>query len=608
MRLSKSIMVNAAWDAASIASESFSSTSTGDNSDESFEDSSSEEESSGSEDETENDDSSYAYSSDQAGFDDEPVVGGGTSKQEDIESGYGSTPTTSQKEESKIKRSKAVKVVASLCCFCIILVVILGSVLGIKKKDDNNGPTMAPTTLPITTPSTIPTRLFPTPPPEPSISMPTTTNLEDPEEFLLVASGDNYFDGSSNSASQINNGDLDTLLLRRNGFVMIEYNVSELAAIILDATTIPDDTRVPSAILRLVPVRGSDDGAANITVASLLVALPAPLETLHNSFPLPPNGSMSPKPAVHSILDISASTIVDIDITSFLFPPIPLEEEEEEDAIIRRMQQKAVTFLDHLTFVLQLTDTSGSIVFESRESSGNGPEIIISLRPASWNSHNTCESYHALLQGDPTTTTTTTTNSNSNSNNISSVVARGNTLEDGVEKSPDGRPTPVDYFVSSDSNTEHVILPQPPAVNWQEFDNRTDCPHEDPNAVSWFTEFPSLSPGDNVAIPDNTIMIIDKSIRTILGIITIPSNSTLVFAEDPSGITMDIQGMIVQGSLIAGSEGCRYETPLAITLHGSRPSQEDITDDTLPKSYKGIDIDGGTLQLHGKRYYRTWTR
>ena len=86
-----------------------------------------------------------------------------------------------------------------------------------------------------------------------------------------------------------------------------------------------------------------------------------------------------------------------------------------------------------------------------------------------------------------------------------------------------------------------------------------------------------------------------------MGILTIPASSELIFAENSNGIAIDVAGMKVEGSLIAGSETCRYETPLAITLHGSRPASKQ------DPSYKGISVTG-RIDLHGKRYYRTWTK
>ncbi len=113
--------------------------------------------------------------------------------------------------------------------------------------------------------------------------------------------------------------------------------------------------------------------------------------------------------------------------------------------------------------------------------------------------------------------------------------------------------------------------------------------------------------GEDVSLTENTSILVTQSITTKLGLVTIPATSELIFGEDANGITMDVEGMEVEGSLIAGSETCRYETPLTITLHGTRPDGITNIANAKPTSYKGISVTG-RLELHGKRYYRTWTR
>ena len=79
-----------------------------------------------------------------------------------------------------------------------------------------------------------------------------------------------------------------------------------------------------------------------------------------------------------------------------------------------------------------------------------------------------------------------------------------------------------------------------------------------------------------------------------------------------SPITLDIDGMDVQGAIRAGSETCHYLTELTITLHGQRPDESEFdiygkSSTTVP-TYKGISVNGGILSIHGKRYHPTWTR
>lgn len=166
-------------------------------------------------------------------------------------------------------------------------------------------------------------------------------------------------------------------------------------------------------------------------------------------------------------------------------------------------------------------------------------------------------------------------------------------------------------------SARHVDLPQPPIP--MDLASRENCPQDDaPNLVSWESLFESssfLKPGQDVTLPENTRVLVSSSISTRLGILTIPSTSALIFEDHSNSnldggssmIELEVAGMDVQGQLIAGSETCRYEhTSLRITLYGNRPENSA----TLPPPHvKGISVsNGGRLELHGKRYYRTWTR
>jgi hypothetical protein len=168
---------------------------------------------------------------------------------------------------------------------------------------------------------------------------------------------------------------------------------------------------------------------------------------------------------------------------------------------------------------------------------------------------------------------------------------------------PSPAPTQAEYLVGADSNTELVDIPQPPQADFTPNTARSNCPHDpNPTLDDWDVLFPSLTTGQNINIPPGKHVLISESIPTTLGYITIPSDSSLVFGEDPvNGITLDVAGIAVQGSLIAGSETCRIQSAITITLHGNRPST------SQEEKYKGIAVTG-TLSLHGKRYSRTWTR
>lgn len=171
-------------------------------------------------------------------------------------------------------------------------------------------------------------------------------------------------------------------------------------------------------------------------------------------------------------------------------------------------------------------------------------------------------------------------------------------------EAPTSAPTNSPELVDANMNTEYVTIPQPPAASLTVNTARIGCPHSSGSLVNWTSLYPNLSHGQDLVLQANTNILVSQSIPTKLGKVTIPATSAVIFGENINGITMDVDGMDVKGSLIAGSESCRYLTKLTITLHGSRPSNN--TNPTDPAT-KGISVTG-TLSLHGKRFYRTWTR
>jgi hypothetical protein len=99
--------------------------------------------------------------------------------------------------------------------------------------------------------------------------------------------------------------------------------------------------------------------------------------------------------------------------------------------------------------------------------------------------------------------------------------------------------------------------------------------------------------------------VIRRSVVGKLSFVNIPASSELIFGENSTGITFDADGIIVTGKLTAGSETCRINTPVTITLHGARPNGAVIK--VPPPEYKGISVTG-QISLHGARFFRTWTR
>jgi hypothetical protein len=113
--------------------------------------------------------------------------------------------------------------------------------------------------------------------------------------------------------------------------------------------------------------------------------------------------------------------------------------------------------------------------------------------------------------------------------------------------------------------------------------------------------------GQAVTLPASTKVLISKTVTPRLGIVTIPSTSQLIFADAGGVIDFQANGMIVQGALRMGSPTCRVDnTKITITLHGARPTN--IATNKPPNEYKGISVLDGVIDIHGKRYYKTWSR
>ena len=163
---------------------------------------------------------------------------------------------------------------------------------------------------------------------------------------------------------------------------------------------------------------------------------------------------------------------------------------------------------------------------------------------------------------------------------------------------------PGPYIGAGES--EIVVIPESPVPDLGE--SRRYCPHLQGGLLNWndpATWGGRVPVSGDVNLPSNTKIIVTQSIVQKLGYLTIPSTSELIFGEDPACIMLDVTGIQVNGVLRAGSETCRLETPLTITLHGARPA--DITTKPMSPLYKGISVTG-TLELHGKRFFKTWTR
>ena len=170
---------------------------------------------------------------------------------------------------------------------------------------------------------------------------------------------------------------------------------------------------------------------------------------------------------------------------------------------------------------------------------------------------------------------------------------------------------PGDRIRIATDYSERIILPKPDDVDPDVANAQLNCPHDASDLLDWQNDatWDGSPPGEgqDVVLPENTKIVIRQTVSAQLGIVTIPSSSSLIIAENSeTGIAVNVAGMVVEGELTAGSETCRIQSPITITLHGSRPV--DVETNAQDPSYKGISVQGGTIHLHGKRYFRTWTR
>ncbi|GBG35115.1 G8 domain-containing protein DDB_G0286897 [Hondaea fermentalgiana] len=161
-----------------------------------------------------------------------------------------------------------------------------------------------------------------------------------------------------------------------------------------------------------------------------------------------------------------------------------------------------------------------------------------------------------------------------------------------------------------DTPAEAVTLRITPNELPDGYDAAQDCPYNDDDLVAWedastWTSGSVPSDGEDVELPANTRVLVsgcsvDEGV--VFGIITIPTSSELIFADED--ILFDAHGFQVQGKLTLGSETCRLHSQINITLHGTKPS-------TLPAdpAYKGIAaVNGGTISVHGSIFHPTWSR
>jgi G8 domain len=177
--------------------------------------------------------------------------------------------------------------------------------------------------------------------------------------------------------------------------------------------------------------------------------------------------------------------------------------------------------------------------------------------------------------------------------------------------SPTSYSFPSGPYITALLGNERIVIPDPPLPSMLSDPEqaRSHCPHFDDDLHYWddINTWGGIFPvaDENITLPANTRVLIRESVPGILGFITVPQTSELIFGENDSGISLETKGISVIGNLTIGSETCRIRTPITITLHGYRPV--DAVKNIRPPEYKGVSVTG-RISMHGKRFYRTWTR
>eukprot|EP01083_Nonionella_stella_P119717 358096_1 len=141
---------------------------------------------------------------------------------------------------------------------------------------------------------------------------------------------------------------------------------------------------------------------------------------------------------------------------------------------------------------------------------------------------------------------------------------------------------------------------------------RHHCPHLWIGLSKWEALFPSQSSGD-ITIPLNTRVILTKCSLDVLtnpsfDRIYVPGSSHLIF--DDSDITLSVKEILVEGVLWIGSSTCRLYSTITINFEGEKAASNlDVGTDYLNQNpSKGLVVDNGVLEMHGKQYVPTWTR
>ena len=182
---------------------------------------------------------------------------------------------------------------------------------------------------------------------------------------------------------------------------------------------------------------------------------------------------------------------------------------------------------------------------------------------------------------------------------------------------------PARTFVNG--SCEVVTLRPPPPPPPGPAAPKEGCPHASAGLLAWgapstwpggAVPTPGGGPGKVVTLPEGARVLLSgsggSSAAAPFGLIVVPASSALVL--DDAAIELHVHEIRVHGHLLGGAAACRLEGPVRMVFHGTRAGTLAGADPAAPPlsvagaPSKGLVVDGGQADLHGRLFTPSWTR
>lgn len=167
---------------------------------------------------------------------------------------------------------------------------------------------------------------------------------------------------------------------------------------------------------------------------------------------------------------------------------------------------------------------------------------------------------------------------------------------------PTSSPAPPVTPASANRVANNLLQSAP--QSFAEATQRTDCAFLQAGLVNWHDAaiWPGAAlpaAGSNVTLPQGQAVLVSgcSLAAAPYGHITVPSGSSLVFAD--TDIELQARSLTIESgaNLTIGTPTCRFRSQATLTFHGTRGDGHD----------KGLLI-AGTADMHGELYTPSWTR